>query len=143
MAKIIVVTGPPAGGKSTYVRESAAPGEIVVDFDLLAVTFGSSSAYDAGKDVKAVTFAARKAAVDVILRGVDTKAWIIHTQPTDAQLADYEKVGADVVTIDPGMDVALEQAAADDRPAWTEGKIVQWYEQAAKADLLSRGNFFG
>jgi hypothetical protein len=34
---LTVVVGPPAGGKSTWVLERAGPGDIVIDFDRLAV----------------------------------------------------------------------------------------------------------
>jgi hypothetical protein len=43
-------------------------------------------------------------------------------------MARYEEVGAEVVVLDPGMDVCLERAAADGRPDGTEDVIRQWYE---------------
>lgn len=132
MAKITVIVGPPASGKSTYAQDNAKAGDVVVDFDKLAQAFGSPDAHNAPKGVREVTFSARKAAIDTVLRGLDVNAWIIHTQPTDAQLADYEKVGAHMVVVDPGIDATLAQAEADGRPSWTAGAIVAWYERNAE-----------
>ena len=126
---IRILVGPPAAGKSTYLTEHAAPGDIRVDFDALALALGAETSHDSGKDVKDVTHAARNAAIAEILTGKDTDAWIIHTSPTEEQLEEYKTAGAEVVTIDPGMEVALEQAAADERPEWTEQAIRDWYEQ--------------
>jgi HK97 family phage prohead protease len=127
MGKITVVTGPPASGKSTHVSESAEPGDVTVDFDSLAVSFGAKRNHDASADIKTVTFAARDAAIQAILAGVKSDAWIIHTQPTKAQSDAYELAGAEIVRLDPGIDVVLERAAADDRPEWTAEAIANWY----------------
>ena len=39
---LYVVTGPPCGGKSTYVREHAKPGDFVIDLDRLALAITSA-----------------------------------------------------------------------------------------------------
>lgn len=127
MGKISVVTGPPASGKSTLVADSAETGDVIVDFDSLAVSFGASRKHDAPADIKNVTFAAREAAISMILSGIKSDSWIIHTQPTQAQRDAYKAAGAELVALDPGMDVALERAAGDDRPEWTADAIKDWY----------------
>lgn len=129
MGKINVVTGPPAAGKSTHVKDSAEPGDVIVDFDSLAVSFGSLTSHDAPEDIKQVTFAAREAAIGAVLAGVDSTSWIIHTQPTRAQLDAYEVAGAEIVTVDPGIDIVLERAAEDGRPDWTADAINSWYSR--------------
>lgn len=126
---ITVVTGPPASGKSTHVREHAEPGDIVVDFDVLATAFGSPDRHDAPKDVADVAFAARAAAIEQILDGVDADAWIIHTQPKAEWIAEYEAADAVFVEIDPGLEACLKQAEDDGRPEWTADVIRDWYRQ--------------
>ena len=38
--RVKMVCGPPAAGKTTYVRKHAAPGDIVIDLDLIAREYG-------------------------------------------------------------------------------------------------------
>ena len=129
-----VVTGPPAGGKSTHIQENAQPGDVVVDFDALANALGAADPHDAPYDIKSVTFAARDAVIDRVLKGVSVDAWIIHTTPTPERMAQYKEAGAVFVEVDPGMDVVLAQAAADNRPEWTEQTIRDWYQAREGAD---------
>ena len=123
-----VITGPPCAGKSTYVREHAASGDVRVDFDSLATALGSDQPHDAPDEVRSAAFAARSAVVAPALSGdAKTDYWVIHTNPTDEQAASYERAGADFVSLDPGMDECLRRAADDDRPARTADAIRAWY----------------
>lgn len=128
MAAITVVVGPPCAGKSTWIREQAQAGDVVVDFDQLATALGSTTPHAAPADVREVTFAARKGAITRVLQGLTSDAWIIHTSPPPGALEEYEKAGAEVVLIDPGADVCRERAEADGRPDGTADAIEQWYE---------------
>lgn len=125
---IHVITGPPCAGKSTYVREHAAPGDVRVDFDALAQALGSDQPHDAPDDVRSAAFAARSAVVALALSG-DAKAdyWVIHTSPTAEQAAAYEASGAEFVALDPGVDECLRRAVDDGRPARTVDAIHAWY----------------
>lgn len=40
---LTVITGPPCGGKTQYARKHALPGEVIVDFDAIAVELGSAA----------------------------------------------------------------------------------------------------
>ena len=124
---ITVVLGPPCGGKSTFVQENAAAGDVRIDFDLLAQSFGADVEHDAPDAIRSVAFAARDAAISVVLNGVDVDAWIIHTQPRADQIAAYEAVGAQFETCDPGMDECLSRAATSDRPERNTQAITDWY----------------
>lgn len=35
---VYIITGPPAAGKTTWVRDHAKPGDITIDFDTIAAT---------------------------------------------------------------------------------------------------------
>ncbi|MGW1998552.1 hypothetical protein ACWCPW_51730, partial [Embleya sp. NPDC001921] len=76
-----VVVGPPCAGKSTWIRGQRADGDVVVDFDAMTSALGSTAPYAAPDAIRDVAFAARSAAIDRILKGVDAPAWIIHTSP--------------------------------------------------------------
>lgn len=67
---LTVVIGPPAAGKSTWVLERAKPGDIVIDFDRLAVALSATGGdpHDHPPAVAAVTRAARTAAIEAAIK---------------------------------------------------------------------------
>ncbi|MDQ1202840.1 hypothetical protein [Rhodococcus sp. SORGH_AS_0303] len=130
---ITVVVGPPCAGKSTFVRENAKPNDAVVDFDSLATAFGSGAAHDTPQPLRRVVQAARRAAVSQILLGVVETAWVIDTDPGHFMLQQYRRAGATIEVIDPGMEVCIERALADERPEWTADQIRRWYRLNKKA----------
>lgn len=125
---INIIIGPPCAGKSTYVRDNAAAGDVTVDFDTLARALGSPGSHAAEGAVKQVAFAARAAAIEKITQGVPASSWIIHTRPSAAQLEQYEKAGAIITLVDPGLDECLARASEDKRPDRTAQVIQAWYE---------------
>src|SRR5690606_407861 len=59
---LYVVTGPPASGKSTWVRAHAKPGDVVVDYDILAGALSgapSGNPHDHPEPIRTVAFKAR------------------------------------------------------------------------------------
>lgn len=127
---LYVVTGPPASGKSTWVRDRAEPGDIVIDFDALALTLSPHAPdqqHSHTPAVAAVTKAARQAAIDTALRHTNsTDVYIIHSSPGARALADYHRHGANIVTIDPGEHVVLERCKRE-RPRAMIKVAEQWY----------------
>lgn len=117
-----VVTGAPCSGKTTFVAEHKAEGDIVIDLDALGVALGASEQWRRSESINRVALAARKAAIDAV---GDADAWLIHTQPTDEQRASY--VGATFHDLDPGIDECLERARTDGRPHGTEQAIRDYY----------------
>ena len=142
MRLIHVIIGPPCAGKSTYVREHAAAGDVRVDFDELATALGSDSPHDAPDEIKSAAFAARTAVIDRALSGqANADYWVIHTSPSDEQMAAYEEAGADITTLDPGIDECLRRASDDGRPARTEQVIRDWYSGNKGATLHKTKDF--
>ncbi len=43
---LTIVTGPPAGGKNTYVDKHAAPGDLIVDLDMIAADLSGHDGHD-------------------------------------------------------------------------------------------------
>ena len=128
---IHVVTGPPCAGKSTFVAEHAADGEVTVDFDAIAQALGSKSPHDAPDHIRTVAFEARRAAIDALIaEGSD--GWIIHTSPTDEQMQRYRDHGAEFHEVNPGMDECLARAKADGRPERVSEAIREWFDQGKK-----------
>lgn len=123
---LTVVIGPPCAGKSTYIRRMSSVGDVLVDYDALARALGSPHEHDAPRAVADVAFHARKAAIDRCLaRG--HPAFVIHSNPTPAQIRAYRDAQARLVLLDPGQDECLARAERDARPPETAERIRQWY----------------
>lgn len=125
-----IVTGAPCSGKSTYVREHAAPDDVRIDFDAMATALGSSTPHGSKGRVRGATFAARKAAIYWLLANdaPDADSWIIHSSPADWQKAAYEEAGAEFIAMDTDLETCLARAEADGRPEGEAEKIRAWFE---------------
>ena len=128
-----VIIGAPCAGKSTYVRNHAKDGDVIVDYDAIARALGAGDHLPDG-DIKQAAFRARKSVIDYC---VETKceAWIIHSLPTDEQREAYEKADAEFIELDTDMETCLQRANDDERPPGTE-QIIRDYFDAAKAAFL-------
>ena len=126
---IHVITGAPCSGKSTYIDEHAKDGDLRIDYDRLAQTFGSAKSHEAEGIVREATFKARESAIEVAMKNPEAESWIIHTFMTDEQSKRYEEAGADIVVLDPSKEVCLERAEKDERPQTTVDGINRWYAE--------------
>ncbi|WP_280489570.1 AAA family ATPase [Nocardia farcinica] len=128
---LYVVIGPPAAGKSTWCQAHATPADIIIDYDRIASAL--TARRDAGHDhtpaVKAVTKAARRAAIDTAIQHArEVDVYLIHSTPSPTLLASYRALGARVVTIDPGREIVMRRVKAE-RPWRMQQVVKQWYEQ--------------
>lgn len=128
MSEINVIVGPPCAGKSTYALRSMNDGDVIIDYDAIAVAIGSNSPHDATGSVRKVALLMRWRAVNEILRSIDHGAWIVHTKPTESVLARYKEAGAIFTVLDPGKDVCLQRAKDAERGPLCEQVITEWYD---------------
>ncbi len=130
---LFLVVGPPAAGKTTWMRQHARPGDITIDYDAIAaaLTPGGGDLNSTPRHVQAVTRAARQAAIDTAINlATDHDVYVIHAMPSAALLARYQAAGARIVTIDPGRDVVLARCKAE-RPWQMAQAAKQWYTDRA------------
>lgn len=128
-AQTTVVIGPPRSGKSTWVRERAQRGDIVIDLDLLAgaLTVGLDDTAPIPGQVRHVAIGARAEAIRRAMRLREPiSVWVVHAMPTPAQRAEYVETGAELVVIDPGHDVVMARCA--DADATTQAAARRWYD---------------
>lgn len=125
-SSIKVVVGPPCAGKTTYVLSQMKAGDVRVDYDEIAKAFGSNKAHDATGPVREVALAARQSAIYRVMRGVEADAWIIHTNPREEMIKDYDLRGADFIMVNPGKEDCL--ARAKNRPEGTSEAIEDWFK---------------
>lgn len=129
--RVHIVTGPPAAGKSTYVREHAGPLDVIVDLDRIASAISAEGMDTHGypDHIRHVAIGMRSAAIARATRLREpVDVWVIHSIPTPDTLAEYRAHGWHIVTCDPGRDVVLARAAAE-RPASSLAVIARWYER--------------
>lgn len=135
-----VVTGPPCSGKTTYIRKMARRGDLTVDLDDLAYSLGAGRGHHAGGAPLAVALVARRMAIRYALRecsgpGSECDAWIIDTMPDGEAVARYQRAGAEIVVLDPGLDECVRRARKDKRRKGTESAIMKWYDAKHEGKL--------
>ncbi|AOT25821.1 polynucleotide kinase [Mycobacterium phage Tortellini] len=135
---LYLVLGPPASGKSTWVKQHAKPGDVIIDYDALAnvLTPPDGKPHKHAQHIKAITKAARQAAIDTAVTMADEHdVYVIHSMPSQRTIDGYLALGAKVVTIDPGIDVVMARCKAE-RPWQMQQAVKQWY--ADRASKLPR-----
>lgn len=131
---LIVVTGPPAGGKSSWIAARAKPTDIVIDLDRIALALAGPGApqWQHDETLLKVAHRARFAAVDEAVKHRDTvDIYLIHTMPSSKALARYRRLDAKVITVDPGRDIVM-QRVRDMRHDGMTAVATRWYNQQAK-----------
>lgn len=129
-ARIVVVMGPPAAGKTTHVLEHASPNDIVIDLDAIAralmpIQLETTHVYP--EHVRDAAIAARGAALDrATRRAHGCTVWLIHAIPHPNQVAEYKALRYNVITIDPGRDV-VDARARTMRPAIMARQVERYY----------------
>lgn len=139
---IHVITGPPCAGKSTYVSEHMKEGDMRVDYDLIATALGSIDSHAAQGVIKQAAFDAREGAIKAALKDPQQESWIIHTSPSEDHVKAYEQAEAEFIELDPGKDVCLERAEADERPQQTFDGIEKWYAGKKGKNMITKQKTF-
>jgi AAA domain-containing protein len=131
---LFVVVGPPCGGKSTWVREHAERGDIVIDYDRIANALAAEGPFEWNfrKPFARVAYEARQAAINEALRHVKTHdVYVIHSVPRPAVLDRYQRYGARLVVMDPGRE-AVEARCRAERPEASMDGVRRWYASGLK-----------
>lgn len=123
---ITVVTGPPCSGKTTYVREHASPGDVVVDLDALAQALGSPDPHNHPPAVLHLAQLARGYLIRAVMGYKASPVWIIDTMITPEHLARYVQAGATIVSLDVDREVLHQRARDQGRPPDVHHAIDLW-----------------
>ena len=125
---LYVVTGPPCVGKSTWVRERAKPGEIVVDLDrlALAITAENTPHHSYPGHVRKTAVTMRKVAIQAALNYCRPQdAYIVHSKPSARARHHYSLRGATFIELTAPQDVLLARAQAE-RPGHIVELVRRW-----------------
>lgn len=146
---LTIVCGPPASGKTTYVSEHAAIGDLTIDLDALMVSIDpwyrpwSGSSPPGELLNKAIRL--RNAKIGSLARASHGRAWLIVSAPTKAERDWWaRKTGGTIVLLHPGIDECKRRAIARGTPRaaigvdrWEERSQLPWQAKGIKGSTVS------
>ncbi|MGX9921778.1 AAA family ATPase [Streptomyces sp. NPDC002248] len=127
---LYVVTGPPAAGKSSWIKAHAKPQDVVIDLDLMALAMAGPGAdhHNHSDVLLRVVHRARQAAIFEAERHLaTTDVYLIHTMPSPKARAKYKRLGARIVTVDPGEHIVRQRVRAMRHPGM-DAVVTRWYQ---------------
>lgn len=135
-----VISGPPCAGKTTWIREHATPGDIVIDLDDLIAALGGDS-HNPTNAVLRVAQAARIAAIRSATgrHREGCTVWVIDTDPPPWLRLKYRQAGAEIITITADADVLHQRARSAGRPQRVHGVIDDWLASHRTGDAAAGG----
>jgi hypothetical protein len=128
-ARVTVVTGPPAAGKTTHIATHAQDQDLVIDLDAIARALmprPPAHSHDYPEHIRHAAIGARAEAIRRATRIPGIHVWLIHAMPSPDQLAEYRRRNYTVVTIDPGERVVRDRCARL-RPPAALRLVDDWY----------------
>lgn len=117
---VVVVCGPAGGGKSTLVRASAAPGDLVLDLDEIRALLEGVPVYEASARTLEPALRYRNERLRSLGRApcAYPRAWVIATSPLAVERTFWRThLGARVVVLETPLLVCLARIRADPRRA--------------------------
>lgn len=114
---VCVVCGPPGSGKTTFVKEHAAPTDLILDADVIASELFGRPLFAA--DIEQISAATRYR--NKLLAGLAdagcgyTKAWVIATAGSDAKRQFWRRKYGDVVIMTTPKTECMERVRNDER----------------------------
>lgn len=126
---LYVITGPPAAGKSSWIEARAKATDIVIDLDRItrALTGPGAPQWNHDAIASKVALRARYAAIDEAVKHLEAvDVYLIHTMPSPTWVARYRRLGAEIITVDPGEQVVRERVRAM-RSSAMDRVVTRWY----------------
>lgn len=145
--QVYLVWGSPLSGKTTYVKESAEYGDLIVDIDSIWQCISGCNRYIKPDRLKSNVFGVRDTLIDMVRyrRGNWNNAYIVGGYPL---IGERERLiaslGAREIFVECGYDECISRLkASGDGRAFTEWKkyIDDWWNKSGKAPRVSLKRF--
>lgn len=143
MPNTTIVCGPPCSGKNHYVEQHQRAGDVVIDWDAIAVELGSPRTHDHPKAMYDRIAAEYDRRLDQVEQHppADHDVWIIRGLPEHTERQRWAtRFGARVVTLTPPMEVLMQRAQQRRHTSLTEWAIRRWFERAGKDPTPAPGS---
>src|SRR3989304_1946752 len=113
MTMVSIICGPPGSGKTTYVRERARWGDLIIDLDAIYAAIGGTGRHEHPANLVPYALAARDALLNSI-NGDLRHAWIVMGgAKKEARRVIRERYNAKVVVLETGPSECLKRIQAD------------------------------
>ena len=133
--RVVIVWGPPASGKTTYVKQHMAAGDLVVDLDFIKQAISMAGKTEAADNLLPTALHIRELLYQLIARrevSCDT-AWVVASLPRRGEREELQcRLRAEMVRMITSMQECIDRAYADDERTDKELQvriIERWFEQ--------------
>lgn len=86
-SSITLIYGAPCSGKTTYAADHAETGDLVIDYDAIAVALGSPDTHNHPRSLHPFVLHTIDALLERSMRSPDVKVWLIKCNPTAHDVA--------------------------------------------------------
>ena len=123
---VVLVSGPPAAGKTTYVKKHAKPGDIIIDLDEYKVKAGGTL-WDTAPSIWSRAFRMRDEAIRSLAHKQGCTCYLIVTAPTAKERETWRQalVDVEVVVIDTPQDICERRIKEDPRRRFAANNQVE------------------
>lgn len=148
---VVIVCGPPAAGKSTWVDEASGRNDLVIDVDRILARLNGGQAHQVGGRHLGQAIRARNIMLADLARTDATRAWFITSAPTAAERQWWsDQLGGAsrciIRVMDPGQQECARRAIARGTPhhvpviaAWHLNSRKPWLPPKARAPRPETG----